>query len=429
MEVKKEQLEGNKVELKVEIEPERVDKALEQAYRKVVKNVSIPGFRKGKVPRRVLEARYGKEVLHRDAFDILVPPAYQEAVQAAEIEPIDRPEITDFYIEENKPATFSAVVEVKPEVELGEYKGLGIEKDEVEVTEEDIEAQLKSLQEQHSQLKSTDKEVVEEGDFVVIDFVGTIDGEEFQGGSAEEYNLEVGSGTFIPGFEEQLVGKKVGEETEVEVTFPEDYQAEDLAGKDAVFKVDIKEIKVKETPELDDEFAKEASEFDTLEELKDDIKERLTSQKEDRARRKLEDEIVDRVTENAEVDVPETLVNNELDMMYQNLAYSISSYGMKVEDYLKSMGLDEESWREENREEAEKRAKSNLVLEAIGKKEGIEVTDEEIDNKIEEIAKDGEQKPEQIKAYLQLQGQLEGLKHTIFVRKVIDFLVEHNQND
>ncbi|MDI3548048.1 MAG: trigger factor [Halanaerobiales bacterium] len=426
MEVAKEHLEGNKVELKVEIEPERVNKALEQAYRKVVKNVTIPGFRKGKAPRRVLEARYGKEVLHKDALDILIPSAYIQAVKAAEIEPIAQPEIDNLYLAENEPATFTAVVEVKPEVELGQYTDLGIEKEEVEVTEEAVLEELKRLQEQHSQLENSDKEIVEDGDFVVIDFEGTIDGEIFPGGSVEEYTLEIGSGIFIPGFEEQLIGQKVGEETEVKVTFPEDYQAENLAGKEAIFKVNIKEIKVKKIPELDDEFAKEVGEYDTLDELKEKTRERLEKFEEERVNREFEDKIIEKAAENAKVDVPEALINNELDMMYQNMAYSVSLQGLKIEDYLEFMGLDEETWRENKRETATKRAKINLVLEAIAKKEGIEVSDEEIDKRIEEMAADSEKSPEQIKGLLKLQGQLDGIKHSMLIKKVIDFLVENN---
>lgn len=426
MEVAKEHLEGNKVELKVEIEPERVNKALEQAYRKVVKNVTIPGFRKGKAPRRVLEARYGKEVLHKDALDILIPSAYIQAVKAAEIEPIAQPEIDNLYLAENEPATFTAVVEVKPEVELGQYTDLGIEKEEVEVTEEAVLEELKRLQEQHSQLENSDKEIVEDGDFVVIDFEGTIDGEIFPGGSVEEYTLEIGSGIFIPGFEEQLIGQKVGEETEVKVTFPEDYQVENLAGKEAIFKVNIKEIKVKKIPELDDEFAKEVGEYDTLDELKEKTRERLEKFEEERVNREFEDKIIEKAAENANVDVPEPLINNELDMMYQNMAYSVSLQGLKIEDYLEFMGLDEETWRENKRETAIKRAKINLVLEAIAKKEGIEVSDEEIDKRIEEMAADSEKSPEQIKGLLKLQGQLDGIKHSMLIKKVIDFLVENN---
>ncbi|MFW6022073.1 MAG: trigger factor [Halanaerobiaceae bacterium] len=426
MEVAKELLEGNKVELKVEVEKERVNTALDKAYKKVVKDVSIPGFRKGKVPRRVLESRYGKEVLHRDAFDFLVPRAYSEAIEASEIDPIDQPEINDFYIAENEPATFIAVVEVKPEVTLGTYTGLGIEKEEVEVTDEEVEENLKHRQEHNSQLESVDREEVQDGDFVIIDFAGYVDDEEFPGGSAEEYTLEIGSGSFIPGFEEQLIGERVGEEVDVNVTFPEEYQAEDLAGKEALFKVNIKEIKIKKLPELDDDFAKEVSDFDSLDELKEDIKNNLLKQKEQNAEREYENKLIDAINENAEVEVPEILVNNELDMMLQNMQYSLSQQGINVDQYLQYMGTDKESWRKENRDEAEKRAKSNLVLEAIAKNEGIEVSDEEVDNKLQEMTAGSEQKPEQMKAYLQMNGQLDGLVHSIVIGKVFDFLSENN---
>lgn len=426
MEVAKEVLEGNKVELKVELETERVNDALDKAYKKVVKDVTIPGFRKGKVPRKVLESKYGKEVLHRDAFDFLIPRAYSEAVQAAEIEPIDQPEINDFYIAEDEPAKFTAVVEVKPDVELGQYTDFGIEKEEVEVSDEDVENALKRQQEQHSQLESVEKEELEKGDFAIIDFTGYVDGEEFPGGSAEEYTLEIGSDSFIPGFEDQLIGQKVDEEVEVNVTFPEEYQAEDLAGKDSVFKVKIKEIKIKKLPELDDEFAKEVSDFDTLAELKEDTKNKLLEQKENTAQREYEDKLVEAVSENAEVEVPEILVKNELDMMLQNMNYSLSQQGINVDQYFQYMGTDQESWREENHEVAQKRAKSNLVLEAIGKKEGIEVSDEEIDNRIKEMTEGSEQKPEEFKAYLQVNGQLDGLVHSMVIKKVYDFLTENN---
>jgi len=426
MEVAKENLQDNKVELKVEVEKERVNEALDRAYKKVVKEVSIPGFRKGKVPRRVLETKYGKEVLHRDAFDFLIPRAYTEAVQAAEIDPIDQPEINDFYIAEDEPATFTAVVEVKPEVELGEYTDLGIEKDEVEVTEEEVLETLTKKQEQNSQLESTDREEIEEGDFAIIDFTGFVDGEEFPGGSAEEYTLEIGSGSFIPGFEEQLVGQKTGQEIEVNVSFPEEYQAEDLAGKDAVFKVNIKEIKVKNLPELDDEFAKEISEFETMDELKEDTKNNLLEQKENNAKRKYEDEIIKKASDNAEVEVPGILVDNELDMMLHNMEYSLSQQGINVDQYLQYLGTDKDSWRSENREDAEQRAKSNLVMEAIAKKEGIEVSDEEVNSRLEEMTEGSERKPEEFKAYLQMNGQLDGLIHSMLITKVIEFLRENN---
>lgn len=426
MEVAKEVLEGNKVKLKVEIEKERVNDALDKAYKKVVKDVSLPGFRKGRVPRHILEARYGKEVLHSDAFDFLVPQAYMEAVKAAEIEPIDQPEIEDFYIAENELATFTAIVQVKPEVELGQYTDLGIEKDQVNLSDDEIEEVLKRQQEQHAYLETVDRDTVEEGDFAIIDFTGFLDGEEFPGGSAEEYTLEIGSGYFIPGFEDQLVGQKVGEEVEVKVTFPEDYQAENLAGKDAVFKVNIKELKVKKVPELNDDFAREAGEFESLDELKEDIKEKLLKQKEDQVQREYEEKILEKISDNATVDVPEVLVNNELDMMLQNMNYSLSQQGVNIEQYFAFMGIDPEDWRKDNWEMAEKRAKINLVLEAIAKKEGIEVSDEEIDKRIEEMTEGSEQKPEQFKAFLMASGQLDGLVHSMLIGKVYDFLMANN---
>ncbi|MGB4006753.1 MAG: trigger factor, partial [Halanaerobiales bacterium] len=292
--------------------------------------------------------------------------------------------------------------------------------------DDEIEEVLKRQQEQHAYLETVDRDTVEEGDFAIIDFTGFLDGEEFPGGSAEEYTLEIGSGYFIPGFEDQLVGQKVGEEVEVKVTFPEDYQAENLAGKDAVFKVNIKELKVKKVPELNDDFAREAGEFESLDELKEDIKEKLLKQKEDQVQREYEEKILEKISDNATVDVPEVLVNNELDMMLQNMNYSLSQQGVNIEQYFAFMGIDPEDWRKDNWEMAEKRAKINLVLEAIAKKEGIEVSDEEIDKRIEEMTEGSEQKPEQFKAFLMASGQLDGLVHSMLIGKVYDFLMANN---
>lgn len=427
MEVKQERLEDNKVRLDVEVDIDEVNEALEQAYKKVRKEVSLPGFRKGKVPRKVLEANYGKEVLHKDALDILIPANYQKALEETDIEPISEPEFEDFYIAEDEPATFTAVVEVKPEVELGEYTGYEIEREEVEVTEEDIMAILNRQREEQSQLVSVDRDEVQEGDHVIIDFEGFVDGEAFPGGSAEEFTLEIGSGQFIPGFEDKLVGKEVSDEPyEVEVTFPEDYQAEDLAGQEAVFEVTIKEIKVKELPELDDEFAKDVSDFDTLEEFKEDIENRLKEQKENQANRNLENEIIEKISEAAEVEVSEQLIENELDQMMQQMAQNLQQQGIDMEDYFKYMGSSQDEWREENRDQAAARAKNNLVLEAIAEKEEIEVSDEEINDKLKEIADANDQEFEQVKAFMQMQGQLESLRKGLKMEKTIDFLIENN---
>ncbi|AGB41928.1 trigger factor [Halobacteroides halobius DSM 5150] len=425
MKVNKEQLEGNKVALDVEVNEEKVAEALQQAYKKIVKEVDMPGFRKGKVPRKILEQKYGKEVLHKDALDILIPQGYQEAVQESDLEPIAKPEITDVFIEEGKPATFTAEVEVKPEVELGNYTDLDVEEPNIEVTDEQIEQELEARRQRHSQLVAVDRDIVESGDFTTIDFEGKIDGEVFEGGTAEDYNLEIGSEQFIPGFEDQLVGVKVGQEVEVEVTFPESYHNDDVAGKDAVFTVTVKEIKEKEAPELDDEFAKDL-EFDSLADLKDNIKEDLKEREEQRQEREYQNQLVDAVAENSEVDIPETMVENEIENMLNQFKMQAQQQGIEFEQYLQMTGMDENQLREQHREEAENRAKSNLVLEAIAEEEGIEVTEDEIDDRVADIAEQQGQDKDQIKAFLQMQGQLDSLRENLKMQKAIDFLAENN---
>ncbi|GAB6099120.1 trigger factor [Halanaerocella petrolearia] len=425
MKVDTEELEGNKVLLEVELSTEKVDEALDQAYQKVVKEVDMPGFRKGKVPRKLLEKRYGKEVLHKDALDILIPQGYQEAVQEIDIEPIARPDVTDVFIEEGKPATFTAEVEVKPEVKLGDYTDLDLEQEEIEVTDEQIEQELDARRHRHAQLVAVDRDTVENGDHVTMDFEGRVDGETFEGGSAEDYNLEIGSGQFIPGFEDQLVGVKVGQEAEVEVTFPEDYQQEDLAGQDAVFTVTVKEIKGKEVPELDDEFAKDL-EFDSLDELKENVRNELVEREEQRVEREYQNQLVDAVAEKSEVNVPETMVENQIDNMLQQFKMQAQQQGLDFDQYLEMTGMSENELREQHREEAQSRAKSNLVLETIAEKEGIEVTEEELDERVAEIAQQQGQDEEQVKAFLQMQGQLSSLKENLQMQKAIDFLAENN---
>lgn len=426
MEVKKEVLDGNKVKLDVELESDKVDEALDQAYKKVVKDIEIPGFRKGKAPRKIVEQRFGEEVLHKDALDILIPQGYSEAIEEADIEPVDQPDIEDFYISAGEPATFTAIVEVKPEVELGQYKELGVEKEDSEVKEEEINQRIEQMQDQYSQLVTADREELQDGDYAIIDFTGYVDGEEFPGGSAEEYSLEIGSESFIPGFEDQLIGMKVGEEKTVEVTFPEDYQADDLAGKDASFDVLLKEIKVKERPELDDDFAKEASDEDTMEELRVSIEEEIAEQKEESVENNFREELIKKASENAEVNLTETLVDEQLDQMFERLSQSISQQGMEIDEYFNYMGMDEESWREQNRETAADRAKELLVLEAIADVEDLEITEEEVEEEVNKIAEMHDQEPEQIKAILQMQGQLSQLKEDLRRQKAIDFLIENN---
>ncbi|MCK8825339.1 trigger factor [Fuchsiella alkaliacetigena] len=426
MKVSKETIEENKVLLDVEVEASEVNDALKQAYQKVVKNVEIDGFRKGKVPRKVLEARYGKEVLHKDALDILIPRKYQQAVSEAEIEPIDQPEIDDIFIEEDKPATFTAEVEVKPEVELGDYTDLDIELEEVEVTEGEITENLAEKRDEFATLKVSEREEVAEGDFVIIDFEGYLDGEPFEGGAGEDYTLEIGSGTFIPGFEEGLLGAKVGEEVEIDVTFPEEYQAEDLAGEGVTFKVKVKEIKEKELPELDDEFAQQVGDFESLDELKADITNKLEEEAEAEVQQKFENELVEAVAAQAEVNIPETMVDNEIDTMIRGLQQRLQQQGLAWEQYLERLQTSEADLRAEYRDEAEKRVKINLTLEAIAEEEGIEVADEEIENRIEEIAEQQNQDPEMIKSFLQMQGQYQSLIDQLKMQNTIKFLTDNN---
>ncbi|MFO7818929.1 MAG: trigger factor [Halanaerobacter sp.] len=426
MKVDKEIVKDNKVKLEVELDEERVEEALDEAYKKVVKEVDIDGFRKGKVPRTLLEKRYGEEVLHKDALDILIQQGYYEAVQEADIEPIAQPEITDAYIQGGEPAAFTAEVEVKPEVELGDYTGLEVETEEVTVEEEAVEDELETKRQTHAQLVGVDRDVVEEGDFAIIDYEGYVDGETFEGGSAEDYNLEIGSGSFIPGFEEQLIGVEAGEETTVEVTFPEDYQSDDLAGQEAKFEVKVKDIKRKEIPELDDEFAKDLG-FETLEELKDDVEEDLVQEEEEKAERDYENRLIESAVENAEVDIPEAMIEEEIDSMIQEQKMQMQQQGFEFDQYLEMTGMNEEELRNKFRGQAAERTKSNLILEAIAEEEGIEVTDEEIDEKVEEIAEgQGGQDPEQIKKFLQMQGQLAQLKEGLQMEKTLEFLKENN---
>ncbi|MFW6389713.1 MAG: trigger factor, partial [Halanaerobiales bacterium] len=399
---------------------------LEKAYKKVVQDVSVPGFRKGKVPRKVLEARFGEEVLYKDALDIIIPEAYQQVVKEEGLEPIDQPEIEDYYIAKDEPATFTATVEVKPEVELGEYTGFNMENEEVEISNEEINDYLSNIQERNSQLENTDKEFVEDGDYVIIDFEGSIDGESFPGGSEEEFGLEIGSGDFVPGFEAELIGHKVGEEFEFDLTFPEDYQAEDLAGEKATFKVEIKEIKQKVVPELDDEFAQEVSEYDTLKEYKDEIKSRMKEEKQSRADNEIEQKILDKIAETTEINIPEKLIEDELNRMYRNFAMQVSQQGLNIDDYFEQTGMDEEIWKEQNHDTAKNRVRNNLILEAISEDKEIEVTDKDIDEKIAEFADRFDQEPEDLKEQLKKTGRLDGLKSDIKVEKTLDYLKTNN---
>ncbi|MCY8810295.1 trigger factor [Bacillus atrophaeus] len=423
MSVKWEKQEGNEGVLTVEVDAETFKTALDDAFKKVVKQVSIPGFRKGKIPRGLFEQRFGVEALYQDALDILLPVEYPKAIEEAGIEPVDRPEIDVEKIEKGESLIFTAKVTVKPEVKLGDYKGLNVEKDETAVTDEDVQNELKALQERQAELVVKEEGTVEEGNTVVLDFEGFVDGEAFEGGKAENYSLEVGSGSFIPGFEEQLTGLEAGAEKDVEVTFPEEYHAEDLAGKPAVFKVKIHEIKAKELPELDDEFAKDVDEeVETLAELTEKTKKRLEEAKENEADAKLREELVLKASENAEVDVPQAMIDTELDRMMKEFEQRLQMQGMNLELYTQFSGQDENALKEQMKEDAAKRVKSNLTLEAIAQAENLEVTDEEVDAELTKMAEAYNMPVENIKQAI---GSTDAMKEDLKVRKAIDFLVEN----
>lgn len=424
MSAKWEKLEGNKGVLTVEVDQETVNKGLDEAFKKVVKQVHIPGFRKGRIPRSLFEKRFGVESLYQDALDVILPEAYTSAVEETGIEPVDQPEIDIEQMEKGKELIFTATVQVKPEVKLGEYKGLEGEEVDTEVTDEDVESELKALQERQAELVIKEEGAAEEGDTVTIDFEGFVDDEAFEGGKAENYSLELGSGSFIPGFEEQLVGVEAGAEKEVSVTFPEEYHAEELAGKPAVFKVKVHEIKTKELPELDDEFAKDVDEeAETLDELKASIKERMTKNKEQEADQKLRDSLVEKATENAEIDVPEVMVQNEVDNMMKEFEQRLQMQGMNLEMYFQFSGQSEEDLKAQMKEDAEKRVRMNLTLEAIAKAENLEATDEDVDKELQKMADMYNMSVEDIKRAFG--GNTDHIKADLKIQKAVEYLVEN----
>lgn len=418
-----EKIEKNRVELQVEVDAGELEKGVQQAYKKLVKKVTIPGFRKGKAPRKILENYLGKEALLSEAADIIIPNAYYDAVKEAGIEPIDSPEVDIVQLEDGKPFIFKAAVEVKPEVKLPEYKGLEVQKKEYNVSDEDVENYLKSLQMRYARL--VEKEgTIEKGDLALIDFEGTIDGEAFPGGKAEGYTLEVGSGTFIPGFEEQMIGMAVNEEKDIKVTFPEDYHVEELAGKEAVFKVKVNGLKTKELSPIDDEFAKDVSEFETLEELKQDIRNRMEESARQQSENELRNELVDRVVEGAEVDIPEVMIRRRISTFVNDFATRLQRQGLDFQKYLEQTGQSLEEFGGRFREQAVQSVKTDLVLEAIAKKENIQISEEELDQEIEKMAKAYNQELKVFKAFLASQGNIEPLREGMRLDKAVDFLVE-----
>lgn len=425
MTAKWEKLEGNSGVLTIEVGEEQVKEGLNVAFQKVVKKVNVPGFRKGKMPRGMFEKRFGVESLYQDALDILLPEAYENAIVETGIEPIDRPDIDIEQMEQGKVLIFKATVQVKPEVKLGEYIGLEVEALDTNVTDEDINKELETLQSRHAELVIKEDGKAENGDTVVMDFEGFVDGETFEGGKGDNYSLELGSGSFIPGFEEQLVGVSAGESKDVEVTFPEEYHAAELAGKPAVFKTTVHEIKAKELPTLDDEFAKDVDdEVETLDALKGKIKTRLEDDKKHEAMHHLQDSLVEKATANAEVEIPTVMVENEINRMMKEFEQRLQSQGMNLELYFQFSGHDESVLRAQMKEEAEKRVRVNLTLEAIVKAENIVVTDEDVNEELKNMAEMYKMTVEAIEKAL---GSLDGIKGDLKLKKAVDFLIENKK--
>jgi trigger factor len=422
-----EKVENNQGVLTIEVDATQVDAALDQAFKKVVQKVQVPGFRKGKVPRKMFESRFGVESLYQDALDILLPTAYGQAVREAGIEPVDRPEVDVTQMEQGKNLIFKATVTVKPEVKLGDYKGLSIEDKDFSVTEESVDAELKRMQERHAELVAVEEGAAQTGDIAVIDFEGFQDGVAFEGGKAEDYSLELGSGTFIAGFEEQLAGLNIGEEKEITVTFPEEYHSPNLAGKEAVFKVKLNSLKRKNLPALDDEFAKDVSEFDTLEELKADTKKKLEEKTAQEKDQYVREQLVLKAAENAEIDLPAVMVEHELDQMVNEFGQRLQYQGMTLELYYQFSGMDESQLRDQLRADATSRVRTSLTLEAIGKAENIEATEEDVTAELEKLAGVYGRPADELRKIFSAQDGMAALYRDVQTRKTVDLLVAESK--
>ena len=422
MSLQVEKLEKNMAKLTVEVPADEFEKALTAAYNKNKGRFNIPGFRKGKAPRAMVEKMYGAGILYEDAVNEALDATYGGAVEESGLEIVSRPEISVVQVEKGQNLIYTATVAVKPEVTLGEYKGIEVTKASAEVTEEDIEAELKKVQEQNSRLITVEDRAVEDGDQTVVDFEGFVDGKSFEGGKGEDYPLTIGSHSFIDTFEEQLIGKNIGETVEVNVTFPNEYHATELAGKPAMFKVTVKEIKRKELPELNDEFAGEVSEFDTLEEYKNDIKEKAAESKEKTAATENEDHVVEKVVENAAMDIPEPMIDSQVNNMVDDYARRMQSQGLSLDQYMKFTGMTLESLKDQMKPQALKRIQTRLVLEAVVKAENITVSDEAVEKEIATMAESYKMEADQVKEYLGESG-IAQMKEDLAVQEAVDFLV------
>lgn len=424
MKVTAERIDNHKVVLEMEVPQADVSKAIDKAYTRLANKINIPGFRKGKAPRKIVASHIGKQAVLDEAFDLVAPKAYSDALSDQNIEPVGRPEIEVVSLEEGKDLVFKATVTAKPEIELGAYKGLKIEKKSAEVSDEDVEKQLQSMRGNHAKMVVAEGAQIESGDFAVIDFEGFIDGEAFEGGEGKGYPLEIGSGSFIPGFEEQLVGAKAGDERDVNVTFPEEYHAPNLAGKSAVFKVKINDVKRRELPELDDEFVKRASAFQTVDELKADVRNKLEETAKKKAEADFRADAIKTATENSSADIPGVMVENRISHMIEELDISLQNRGMKLDQYLQYANLDLAKLRENYRETAAANVKTDLMLEAVAKAEELKVEAADMDAEVEMMARAYGATAKQVQKIIKEQGRIGDLAATILRKKAAKLIVD-----
>ncbi len=424
MSVKMEKKEKNTIQLEIEVDAAKFEEGLQKSYLKNVKRFNVPGFRKGKAPRSIVERHYGEEVLYEDAINIVCSEAYDKAVEENDIHPVDRPDIDIKQIGKGQNLIFVADVTVRPEVTIGQYKGVEVEKVKAMVTEDDVDKEIEKIAEKSARLITVEDRGIEKGDIADLDFEGFIDGVPFEGGKASGYRLEIGSGNFIEGFEEQLMGAKPGDDVEVNVTFPEDYSSEELAGKAALFQVIINDVKIKELPVLDDEFAKDISEFDTLEEYKSDIRKKLTEAAEHKAKHETEDRIINKVNENSTVDIPDVMIQKHIDNLIRDFDSRLRHQGLDLEKYLSIMDMGYVDFRSQFEKRAEAEVKTQLVLDAVCKAENIQATEDEFNEELMKVAENYQQDLEQFKQHLQ-KNDIEYIKDTIKIRKTIGLMVEN----
>ena len=423
MSFKVEQLEEkNMVKLVIEASAEEFEAGLNAAYNKNKNKISVPGFRKGKAPRKMIEQLYGSQIFFEDAANEIIPDAYADAAKESGLDIVSQPKVSIEQLEAGKPFIFAAEVAVRPEVELGEYNGVEVTKADAEVTDADVEEELKKVQDQNSRTVSVEDRAVKDGDMTVIDFEGFIDGEAFDGGKGENYPLTIGSHSFIDTFEEQMIGMNIGEEKELNVTFPEDYHAENLKGKPATFKVTVKEIKEKQLPELDDDFAQDVSDFDTLAEYKDDLKKKIAERKESEAKAKKESEAIEKVVEAAKMDIPQAMIDTQVNRMLEDFAMRLQQQGLSVEQYFQYTGMTADKIMEEMKPEAVKRIKNSLVLEAVAKAENIEVSEEEFEAELQKMADMYKMEIEKIKEFMQ-DAEAKQMKDDIAIQKAVELIV------